>query len=114
MGNILFLTGFAFLSGIKRTLEFFGLGCNERMKERWQKRWRGILTFLGGIVMVMSGWAVTGMLVELFGFINLFASFFPLVLSFLRTLPYVGAFLNLPVIRVVVDKIAGKTSGSMV
>merc|ERR1712176_98435 len=89
MGNILFLVGFTFLSGIRRTLEFFGFA-GDRMKERWKKRWRGIVTFLGGILMVMSGWAVIGMFVEFFGFLNLFGSFFPLVFSFLRTLPYIG------------------------
>mmetsp|Transcript_5343 Transcript_5343/g.8261 ORF Transcript_5343/g.8261 Transcript_5343/m.8261 type:complete len:150 (+) Transcript_5343:127-576(+) len=113
MGNILFLLGFGFLSGIMRTLEFFGFA-GERMKERWQRRWRGILTFWGGIFMVMGGWPMLGMLVEFFGFINLFGSFFPLVLTFLRSLPIVGTFLNLPGVSAVVDKIAGKSSTSMV
>jgi len=111
MGNILFLTGFAFLSGIQRTAEFFGF-FGPRMRERWEKRWRGIVTFWGGILMVMSGWPMFGMLIEFFGFINLFGSFFPLALAFLRSLPVVGNFLNLPGVNVFFDRIAGKVSKS--
>jgi hypothetical protein len=113
MGNILFLVGFAFLSGLRRTLEFFGF-MGAHMRERWERRWRGIVTFWGGIFLVMGGWPVTGMIVELFGFINLFASFFPLVLAFLRSLPVIGPVLNLPVVSSIVDRIAGKSSSSMV
>mmetsp|Transcript_17340 Transcript_17340/g.25697 ORF Transcript_17340/g.25697 Transcript_17340/m.25697 type:complete len:114 (+) Transcript_17340:3-344(+) len=113
MGNILFLVGFSFLTGLRRTLEFFGF-MGEHMRERWERRWRGIITFWGGIFMVMSGWPMFGMFVEFFGFINLFGSFFPLVLTFLRSLPFIGTFLNLPVVSTAVDKVAGKSSNSMV
>ncbi len=113
MGNIMFLTGFTFISGLRRTLEFFGF-MGERMRERWEKRWRGILTFWGGVMMVMSGWPMTGMFIETFGFINLYGQFFPLALTFLRSLPFVGPLLNLPVVSTVVDKIAGKSGSSMV
>lgn len=62
----------------------------------------------------VAGWSRVGMAVELFGFLNLFGSFFPLVFSFLRTLPVIGPFLNLPGVSTVVDKISGKASSSMV
>lgn len=115
MGNILFLTGFTFLTGMRRTMEFFGfLGDRERVRERWAKRWRGIITFWGGVMMVMSGWPVSGMFIEMFGFINLYGQFFPLALTFLRSLPFIGTFLNLPIISTVVDRIAGKSGSSMV
>mmetsp|Transcript_9509 Transcript_9509/g.17535 ORF Transcript_9509/g.17535 Transcript_9509/m.17535 type:complete len:124 (+) Transcript_9509:510-881(+) len=78
MGNILFIVGFAFLSGLRQTLVFFGF-MGDRMRERWLGKWRGLVTFWLGILMVMSGWPMFGMFVELFGFINLFGSFFPLV-----------------------------------
>jgi hypothetical protein len=114
MGNILFLTGFGFLSGLARTLEFFGLG-GSKWRERWRSRWRGIATFLGGILMVLCGWTMTGMLVEGFGFLNLFGSFFPLALQFFRAMPVVGTFLNLPVVAGVLDKLVGvKSPGTMV
>lgn len=65
-------------------------------------------------MLVMSGWAVTGIFVELFGFLNLFGTFFPLVITVLRTVPIIGPFLNLPMVAPVVDRISGKTSASMV
>mmetsp|Transcript_450 Transcript_450/g.1078 ORF Transcript_450/g.1078 Transcript_450/m.1078 type:complete len:148 (-) Transcript_450:1009-1452(-) len=113
MGNILFLVGFTLLSTPRRTAEFFGL-YGDRVRDRWQKRWRGLVTFFGGIYIVMAGYPVVGMLVELFGFVNLFGSFFPLVLAFLRSLPVVGPVLNMPVISTVADKLSGKPSQSMV
>jgi len=65
-------------------------------------------------MLVMSGWAVIGIFVELFGILNLFGTFFPLVFSVLRTVPIIGTFLNLPVVAPVIDRISGKTSASMV
>jgi hypothetical protein len=39
-----------------------------------------------------------GISVELFGFINLFGDFFPVVLGFLRQLPFIGPMLRAPYI----------------
>ena len=41
---------------------------------------------------------------ELFGFINLFGDFFPVVLGFLRQLPFIGPILRGPVIGPVLLK----------
>lgn len=109
----MFLVGFGILSGGKRSLEFFGI-LGERRVERWKTKWRGLLTFIGGIVLVMSGWGFIGMIIELFGFINLYATFFPLVFSFLRSLPVIGTFLNLPYVSGAVDTLSGKATSSMV
>lgn len=95
------------------TLKFFGYA-GEGMKKRWQDRWRGLVTFQGGIILVLFGWTKLGMFLELFGFLNLFGSLFPIALAFLRRLPVIGPCLNLPGVSVVADKIAGKTSESMV
>ena len=90
MGDILFLAGFAFLSGFHRTIRCVPLPpqatparpslstrCNggapdlippplpRRFFTRWE-RWRGIVTFLGGILLVIFGWPVTGIFVQLF------------------------------------------------
>lgn len=65
-------------------------------------------------MLVLSGWSVVGMLVELFGFINLFGSFFPLAFSFLKTLPVIGNVLSMPLVTNFVDRLSGKTSSSMV
>lgn len=112
MGNLLFLIGFCILSGLSSTLKFFGFAGN--WQERWKKRWRGLLTFQGGVLLVLFGYAKTGMLLELFGFLNLFGSLFPIALAFLRKLPVIGQCLDLPGISLVADKIAGKSMDSMV
>eukprot|EP01136_Pigoraptor_vietnamica_P045402 Opistho-1_new@23327 len=97
MGNLLFVAGVALLIGIERTFGFFFQA----------RKVRGTACFLGGMVLVVVGWPVVGILVEAFGFINLFGDFFPVVVGFLRRFPVVGNFLNLPVIRMIVDRIAG-------
>lgn len=43
-------------------------------------------------------WPILGIIVEVFGFINLFGDFFPVVLGFLRQLPVVGSVLRGPYI----------------
>ena len=55
--------------------------------------------FLGGLLLVVWGWAVVGMLVEAYGFWLLFAGFFPTVLSFLRRIPVLGRALDLPMLK---------------
>ena len=113
LGNLLFLTGFTLLSGPLATLKFFGFA-GDAWKERWQKRWRGLITFIGGIVLVLAGYTFLGLFCEVFGFISLYGSLFPVALAFLRRLPLVGPVLSLPGVAVVADKLAGKTNESMV
>lgn len=43
-------------------------------------------------------WPIVGISIELFGFINLFGDFFPVVLGFLRQLPFIGTVLRGPYI----------------
>ncbi|KAJ3332039.1 Golgi Transport [Blyttiomyces sp. JEL0837] len=47
------------------------------------------------------------MCVEIFGFVNLFGDFFPVVVNFLRRLPFIGPILSMPGISKVVDSITG-------
>jgi len=97
LGNVLFLSGITLLIGTRKTFIFFF--------KRGQ--YRGTICFLGGIILVMVGWAITGMFFELFGIINLFGNFFPVVLLFLRRMPIIGNILNLPVIAPLIDRVAG-------
>mmetsp|Transcript_8070 Transcript_8070/g.24217 ORF Transcript_8070/g.24217 Transcript_8070/m.24217 type:complete len:197 (+) Transcript_8070:31-621(+) len=69
---------------------------------------RGTSCFLGGIFLVLVGWPVFGMAIELFGFLNLFGDFFPVVLGFLRNLPIVGNVLALPPVRAFTDRFVAK------
>lgn len=97
LGNILFMSGLTLIIGPQKTFYFFA---------RKQKI-RGTACFLGGILLIFLKWPIIGILVEMFGFLNLFGDFFPVILTFLRQLPVIGNILTLPYIRTVVDRLAG-------
>ena len=46
------------------------------------------------------------MLVEGFGFLNLFGNFFPIALTWMRSMPFLGPALNLPLVKQCLDKLA--------
>ncbi|KZO92604.1 Got1-domain-containing protein [Calocera viscosa TUFC12733] len=97
LGNVLFLSGLTLIIGPKKTFYFFA---------RRQKL-RGTLCFLGGIGLVFFKWPFVGMLVETLGFLNLFGDFFPVILTFLRQLPFIGNILSMPYISHVLDRLVG-------
>lgn len=86
MGNVLFLAGVMLIIGPRRAVRFF-----------FQKRKaKGSAFFFSGMALVLIGRPVIGMVIEIFGFVNLFGDFFPVVISFLRRMPVVGNVLNMP------------------
>jgi len=96
IGNILFISGLGLVIGLERTFRFF-----------FQRdKLKGSAFFLGGIIIVLYGWAVVGMLVEIYGFIQLFKGFFPVVINFLRRVPVIGNILMLPGISSIVNFMA--------
>jgi len=96
IGNILFISGLALVIGLERTFRFF-----------FQKeKLRGSGFFLGGILIVLLGWPVIGMCIEIYGFVLLFKGFFPVVINFLRRVPVLGNILMLPGINIVVNYVA--------
>ncbi|KAI9457884.1 Got1-domain-containing protein [Russula earlei] len=97
LGNILFLGGLFLIIGPQKTFYFFAR----------RNKLRGTVCFLGGILLVFLKWPAIGVLVEMFGFLNLFGDFFPVILTFLRQLPFIGQLLNLPFIRPLMDRLAG-------
>eukprot|EP00033_Pygsuia_biforma_P000654 GCRY01000769.1.p1 GENE.GCRY01000769.1~~GCRY01000769.1.p1 ORF type:complete len:140 (+),score=9.76 GCRY01000769.1:148-567(+) len=97
MGNLLFVGGVMLLMGMQRTMNFF---------LRKQKL-KGTACFVLGIILVLWGWCFFGILVEGFGFINLFGNFFPHVLDFLRSMPFIGTVLSAPGIKHVLDRLFG-------
>eukprot|EP01134_Creolimax_fragrantissima_P002350 CFRG2350T1 len=97
MGNVMFLAGVVMLIGISKTFAFFFR----------PGKLRGASTFLGGIVLVLIGYPVVGMAIELFGFINLFGDFFPTIVQFLRRMPIIGNILCMPVISDIIDRALG-------
>ncbi|CAO3590671.1 vesicle transport protein [Absidia repens] len=88
IGNILFLSGIAAIIGPRSTLVFFTR----------REKLRGTICFLGGILLVLSKYPLLGFIVEVFGFLNLFGDFFPVVFGFLKRLPVIGPILCQPVI----------------
>eukprot|EP01080_Neovahlkampfia_damariscottae_P007959 gene7959-12425_t len=97
MGNLMFLGGITLTSGIAATFKFFFQ----------TRKWKGTLCFFIGFFLVLFGWAFIGMLVEGFGFLNLFGDFFPTVIAFLRNVPIIGNLLNMPGIRNILDSRMG-------
>lgn len=104
IGNILFICGLACVIGLERTFRFF-----------FQRhKLKASVAFFGGITVVLIGWPIVGMILETYGFVLLFSGFFPVAVNFMRKLPVVGTFLNLPFISGFVNRIAGDTSRTMV
>jgi len=104
IGNILFLSGLAFVIGLERTFRFFF---------QWHKA-KGSAAFFGGIVVVLFGWPIIGMCVEAYGFVVLFSGFFPVAINFLRRIPVIGSLLNLPVISSYLDRYTGDQYRTMI
>eukprot|EP01012_Entosiphon_sulcatum_P015484 TRINITY_DN20435_c0_g1_i3.p1 TRINITY_DN20435_c0_g1~~TRINITY_DN20435_c0_g1_i3.p1 ORF type:complete len:139 (+),score=18.50 TRINITY_DN20435_c0_g1_i3:55-471(+) len=100
MGNILFIAGVALTIGPHKAVSFFIR--KDKMK--------GSITFFLGITLVLFGWAIVGLAVQAFGFINLFGDFFPVALRFARAMPVIGAVLRVPPIAKLADRIAGTRS----
>lgn len=71
------------------------------------KKLRGVILFFLGIVLILLRWTFVGISLELIGMLSLFGDFLPIVVSFMRALPYVGPVLSMPVVGTIVDKLAG-------
>jgi hypothetical protein len=59
IGNLLFIFGFTMLTGFRSTIRFFGIG-GEDWRNQWVKRWRGLISFIGGIGLTLAGYTITG------------------------------------------------------
>ena len=81
----------------------------ERSVILFTKKVRGSALFFAGFLLVMMRWGFIGVLIEAFGFLNLFGSFLPTVLMFLRQVPFLSRVLDLPGLSQAADFIAGKT-----
>ena len=99
LGNIMFLSGFVFVFGFTKATKVL-------MKK---SRLRFTVPFLGGILLVLLGgwWTFFGLFLEVFGFLNLFGNFFPLLLFTLRQVPFVGDALSHPIVAPYLDRFVG-------
>jgi hypothetical protein len=85
LGNLLFLAGLPLIIGPGRTVTYFSK----------RARLRATATFLVGVFLVIfAGWPVIGLLVEAFGFLNLFGNLFPLLKGVIRQMPFAGDVLG--------------------
>lgn len=88
----------AFVIGLERTFRFF-----------FQRhKLKGSGAFFGGILVVLFGWPLVGMIIEIYGFVVLFSGFFPFAINFIRRLPVIGTILNLPGISKVSNNVGRK------
>lgn len=94
------LLGFPFIIGFKRTLVFFN-------PLRRKEKWRGIVLFFAGILLVLMKRTFFGFILESVGALAVFGAFLPIVVTFLRSLPVVGPVFSAPGVATVVDKLAG-------
>ncbi|XP_032322859.1 vesicle transport protein GOT1A isoform X1 [Camelus ferus] len=93
-GNLLFLTGLSLIIGLRKTSSFF-----------FQRhKLKGTSFFLGGVAIVLLRWPLLGMLLETYGFFNLFKGFFPVVFGFL------GNSANIPFLSALFRRLEGTSS----
>ena len=89
LGDLLFLTGLTLTIGFSRTLRFFSR----------RDRLRGIISFFGGIVLVMLRWPVVGMMCQFYGLVYLFGQFFPIAAASLKDTPVIGNVFRMPAVE---------------
>jgi len=83
--QILFLIGLTLIIGIQKTFVFFA---------RRQKL-KGTAAFMGGILLILIRWPLTGFLIELYGIFVLFGDFFATIASFAGNIPIVGPYIQM-------------------
>jgi len=89
LGDVLFLIGLTLTIGPSRTFRFFSR----------RDRIRGIISFFGGIVLVMFRWGMIGMILQFYGIVYLFGQFFPIVSQSMQDTPIIGDFLKIQMVE---------------
>jgi len=84
LGNLLFVCGVPLMIGPGRTLGYF----------LQPKKARATGCLVCGIFLVLVGHPVIGILLEIFGLLNLFGNMFPVLLMMAKNLPVVGGLLG--------------------
>lgn len=84
LGNLLFIAGVPLFIGPSRTTGYF--------LQPQKARATGCLA--AGIFLVMIGWPILGIALEVFGILNLFGNMFPVLMVLLKQMPIVGSLLN--------------------
>lgn len=84
LGNLLFIAGVPLFIGPGRTTGYF----------LQPKKARATGCLAAGIFLVMIGWPILGIALEVFGILNLFGNMFPVLMVLLKQMPIVGSLLN--------------------
>ena len=96
MSNLLFVFGVCFIIGFGRVGSFFF---------QPSKR-RGTICFIFGfIIILVFHIGFIGAFFEVFGVLNLFGDFFPMLLAAARKVPYLGDLLSMPGIKQFLDRL---------
>ena len=98
IGNILLLSGVFLFQGVQSAIQLF------------TRRIPGTVVFSLGFILVFLKWPLFGLIIEMFGFINLFGDFLPLAIRFSRQLPGIGTVMNLPGLSRVFDYLSNQPS----
>ena len=70
---------------------------------------RGIVSFFGGIFLVMMKWGLVGMILQLYGLIYLFGQFFPIISQSLKSTPVIGNVLAIPAVDQFLSSFGGNS-----
>jgi hypothetical protein len=84
LGNLLFIAGVPMTLGPSRTLGYF-------LK---REKARATACLAVGVFLVLLGNPVFGIILEVFGLLNLFGNMFPVVLAIARGMPVIGPLLS--------------------
>ncbi|KAK9380914.1 Got1/Sft2-like family-domain-containing protein [Kockiozyma suomiensis] len=96
-GNILLVAGLILLIGHRKAAGFFFR----------QQKIRGAICFIFGIFLILCRRPITGFIIEFCGIMALFGDFFSVIISFLRSLPFIGPVLSSPFVAPTIDRLAG-------
>lgn len=84
LGNLFLVAGFPMTIGPGRTAGYFFQ----------PKKARATACLAAGISLVFIGWPIFGIILEVFGFLNLFGNMFPMALMILKQMPVIGPLLK--------------------
>lgn len=84
LGNLFFVAGVPITIGPGRTAGYFFQ----------PKKARATICLSSGIILVFFGWPIIGIVLETFGFLNLFGNLFPIALAIIKQMPVIGPLLK--------------------
>eukprot|EP01125_Pyxidicula_operculata_P020423 TRINITY_DN7539_c0_g1_i1.p1 TRINITY_DN7539_c0_g1~~TRINITY_DN7539_c0_g1_i1.p1 ORF type:complete len:136 (-),score=25.01 TRINITY_DN7539_c0_g1_i1:184-591(-) len=93
-GNFTFFIGASLIIGFRKT-------------QRWlqqRNRLKGTISLIVGTIITIFGWSVIGTIFVVYGYFDLFGNFSPVVLAYLRRLPFLNVILNYEPIKKQLDK----------